>query len=141
MKTTNKYLQERISILFVMGFIFFFVCEFWYKYNWLGVNQIMFVRGGEPYSLGEMIIGCDNFLLLFFMTWAVKKSTPDITYMRYLSTFAIDLFFIGLCYVFIVNPFVDNWNLWMLLLVCASFFAIQLLLDRYYPPFRKFKLF
>lgn len=141
MTTTNKYLQQQIATLFVAGLIFFFLCEFWYKFDWFGVNEIKFLRGTEPYSLGEMIIGCDNFLLLFFMTWGIKKSTPEVYYMRYLSTFAMDLFFIGMWYVFVVNPYMDNWSMWVFLLISISLFAVQLLLHQFYPPFRKFKIF
>lgn len=128
-----KYIQRRISLLFITGFVLMILCDFCYGNNWFGVNDIMTRRQGKDYSIGEMIFGIDNYVLLFFLTWSIKKATPDITWMRYVCALSMDLLFAGICWVIIWNPYIQNWNVCLWMLSGTALFFCKLFLSWVYP--------
>lgn len=134
------YTQKRISILFVTGWAVWFLCELWYRFNWFNVNHVMFMRGSEPYSLGEMIICSDSFLLLFFMTLVAKSATTQIKWMRYFAGLVQDILLIALVYVFFMNPFIENWNILGWLFISVGLFIFKVVLYKYCKKFREFNV-
>lgn len=138
----DKRSQTITSIIILIGFIQLVVFDMWYSYDWLGVNEIMYLhKNGQNYSWGELLVNSDQYILLIAIIWTTKRATPLIKWMKYVSAFMIDLVSTGLIFCIVENPYSENWDKTLCVIISCGIFIAQLLLYRFVPAFRKLKLF
>lgn len=123
---TNKYIQAKIALLTLVGFVLFVICDFWYYFDWFKVSKVIFIRDGNSYSLQDIILNSDNFILLFFLFWSIKKSTPEVKWMKYFCSFVMDLLFTSVLYTIVFSPDVNSWSRWSFLFVSLAIFVCQM---------------
>lgn len=123
----SKKDQKNIFILAAIGTAAFFLCEFWYCFDWFSVSKIIFNRGTGAYTLRDIIINCDDFLLIGFLFWGIKKATPDIIISKAFCMYMMDLLATCIVYTVLFSPDLETWNRWSLIAISTFVFILQII--------------
>ena len=121
-----------------------FLADWCYTFDWFGVNErvYLFVRStNQMYTIGELIVNLGSSILFLGCIIVIKRSTYLIKWMRYLTSFMFDIFFISTVYVVISNPYAMNWDKFSFVVAAIVVFVVQLVLHFSWEPFRKVKMF
>lgn len=116
------------AYLIVIAFIQVILFDSAYNYNLFNVNnQIYMRRHAQVYTVGEVLINSDNYILFSIILLVLNKCIRQVMWFKYLVSFIIDCLVIGLFFVLFSNPYFQNWNQTLALIIAISVFIFKLL--------------
>jgi hypothetical protein len=134
----NKRHQLITAIILLCGYVQLFLFDYCYTLNWFGVNDTVYLKSGtEVYTVGELLVNMDEYILLIAVSWVVKRACYLITWMKYFTAFTIDIFIAGIYFCIAYNPYFVNWNKTYWIAVATVVFVTKLILNRHSAWFRK----
>lgn len=134
--------QKRILIMFGLGIFLSGILNLFYAFNWLGVNDIVYIRTEDDfYVVGEMLDSVGELTAWIIAIWCIKKATSGLPYAPYVITLYLDFKITELAYVIFFNPFVVNASQLYCIGISSLFFITQIYLDKKFEWFRKLKVF
>lgn len=133
--------QKRILILFGIGILISGILNLFYAFNWLGVNDIVYIRTKDDfYVVGEMLDSVGELTAWLIAIWCVKKATSKVPYGTHLISLYFDFKLIELFYVLFFNPFIYHANMVITSGIAVLFFLTKIWLSKC-DWFRKIKVF
>lgn len=131
------------SLIVIAGIVVMVLCDLAYSYNWLNCTHHTYLidHRGEKYNWGELLVNCDEYILLLAFMWAIKRSTPLLPKLKYFWTLIIDFLLTDIYFTIFFNPYFENWDKTLCVLIAICLFILKVVLHKCSARFRKLKVF